>query len=64
MKIKPSLPPLISIKKTLVLDIDQTLVFSSQSELDKYDFSFTMPYKKSQIKVYTKNRFGLESFLF
>lgn len=69
-KNKPVLPPIdhqyngIKITKTLILDIDQTLVYSSQTELDHYDFTFTMPYKKTDMRVYTKNRFGLESFLF
>lgn len=62
---KPVLPPLQGNKKTLVIDLDQVLVYSSQDEFEDYDFSFVMKYKqKYDVKVYSKNRFGLESFLF
>lgn len=50
--------------KTLVLDLDQVLVFSSAQEIEKFDFEFNIMKNKTKVHVHSMNRFGLESFLF
>lgn len=59
MNYKPVLPALIGDRKTLIIDLDQVLVFSSQDKFEGYDFSFMMKYKKYDVEVFSKNRFGL-----
>jgi TFIIF-interacting CTD phosphatase-like protein len=50
--------------KTLVLDLDETLIFTSFKKKKRYDFSLEVEVKGYMEKVYVTKRFGLDIFLF
>ncbi|KAH3745959.1 NLI interacting factor [Pelomyxa schiedti] len=50
-------------KKTLILDLDETLIHSSFEPVCKYDFSLEMFLCQQHCKVYVTKRPGLEEFL-
>lgn len=50
-------------KKTLVLDLDETLVHSSMSIIDKPDFIFPVTYSDQQITVRVRRRPHLDTFI-
>lgn len=59
------IPPAPSSKtKTLVLDLDETLLHSSFKKTKNYDFAIEIDIKGSLEKIYITKRFGLDIFLF
>jgi TFIIF-interacting CTD phosphatase-like protein len=58
------LPPQKQNRKVLVLDLDETLVFSSFNKPNKYDCESEVLFNGRPTKIYTVKRFGLDSFLF
>eukprot|EP01017_Pseudomicrothorax_dubius_P027382 TRINITY_DN3145_c0_g5_i5.p1 TRINITY_DN3145_c0_g5~~TRINITY_DN3145_c0_g5_i5.p1 ORF type:complete len:174 (-),score=34.81 TRINITY_DN3145_c0_g5_i5:705-1226(-) len=64
ISIIPLLPPLKDAsRKTLVLDLDETLVHSSFDPLDRVDLTLPITIDGSQTKVFVKYRPGLNTFL-
>lgn len=64
-KAQPLLPPpLSSSTKTLVLDLDETLIHSSFKKPKHYDFIIDIDVRGSPEKIYVTKRFGLDVFLF
>lgn len=64
-KVDTLLPPSNKPKlKTLVLDLDETLIFTSFKKRKRYDFSVEVEVKGEMQKVYVTKRFGLDIFLF
>lgn len=60
------LPPATSNKITIVLDLDETLVFASFKKPKYYDFSIKLPMKNytEPQPVYITKRYGLDLFLY
>lgn len=50
--------------RTLVLDLDETLIYTSFKKRKQYDFSMEVNVKGQMEKVYVTKRFGLDIFLF
>lgn len=50
--------------KTLVLDLDETLIYTTFKKRKSYDFSLEIDVKGQMEKVYVTKRFGLDIFLF
>lgn len=64
-KIQPLIPPNTNHKvKTLVLDLDETLIHTSFKKTKNYDFTLQIQVKDQLEKVYVTKRFGLDIFLF
>ena len=68
---KSVLPPQKESKKVLVLDLDETLIYTTFTKTENYDFQTEVTNFLSEITlggivktVYTKKRFGLDAFLF
>lgn len=50
-------------KKTLILDLDETLVHSSFKSPEHYDFQIPVRYGSNQIPIYVQKRPGVDEFL-
>ena len=50
--------------RTLVLDLDETLIHTSFKKTKNYDFTLQILVKDQLEKVYVTKRFGLDIFLF
>ncbi|EGR33849.1 NLI interacting factor-like phosphatase family protein, putative [Ichthyophthirius multifiliis] len=50
-------------KKTLILDLDETLVHSSFQQINEYDFQFEIVVKNIPYQIYVKKRPGIHIFL-
>ena len=50
--------------KTLVLDLEETLIFSTFKKPPMYDFCLDIEMKGIMKTLYVTKRFGLDSFLF
>jgi len=57
------LPALSSPRPTLVLDLDNTLIYSSVKEISRFDHKFTVTYNGKQQDVWIVERPGLQAFL-
>ncbi|ELA42798.1 dullard-like phosphatase domain-containing protein [Vittaforma corneae ATCC 50505] len=57
------LPPALDSKPTLVLDLDNTLIFSTIKELTNFDHKITVNYNGKAQPVWIVERPGLQSFL-
>ena len=58
------LPELENEMKTLVLDLEETLIFSTFKKPTKYDFSIEIEMRGVFKILYVTKRFGVDSFLF
>ena len=50
--------------KTLVIDLDETLIYTNFRKPSKYDFSIEVELKGKMVTGYVSKRFGVEAFLF
>lgn len=60
----PLLPSQKQPKKSLVLDLDETLIHTTFNKPAKYDFESEVLFNGKTTKIYTIKRFGLDAFLF
>lgn len=58
-----ALPPPLDSKPTLILDLDNTLIYSSTKELEKFDHAITINYGGKLQKIWILERPGLQQFL-
>lgn len=64
-KVEMLLPPSCTPRlKTLVLDLDETLIYTSFKKGKHYDFSTEVEVNGKLEKIYVTKRFGLDIFLF
>ncbi len=51
-------------KRTLVFELDETLIFLTYRKPQKYDFTIEIETKGKKMTAYIVKRFGLDSLLF
>lgn len=54
---------LAKIRKTLVLDLDETLVHSGFQKPDTYDLEVPVTYQNQEYKIYVQKRPGFDAFM-
>lgn len=59
LKASAMIPPQQQARKTLVLDLDETLVHTTFKKPKRYDFTSELLTNGRKVKAYVQKRFGL-----